>query len=306
MRPSYITLYEKGELKKRIKALYKMMDPCLLCPRECGVHRMHGEIGYCGASKKVKVASFNLHFGEEPPISGNKGSGTIFFSNCSLKCVYCQNYPISQLGVGKEVTVDELANMMLSLQKRGAHNINLVTATHYIPYVLTALNIAIKRGFLLPIVYNTSGFEKVEILKLLDGIIDIYLPDIKYSDREASKKYSFASNYPEINIKAIKEMFRQVGNLVMDETKIAKRGVLIRHLILPNHQSQTEKSLKEIAKNIGNDIYISLMSQYFPANKAHKFPEINRKIKWSEYKETVDLLNKYGFNNGWLQHKNSK
>jgi putative pyruvate formate lyase activating enzyme len=241
------------------------------------------------------------HHGEEPPLSGTKGSGTIFFTNCNLRCVYCQNYPISQLGNGAERTLGELACQMVWLQEQGCHNLNLVTPTHFMPQILKALGIAKERGFNLPIVYNTSGYESIEALQLLDGIVNIYLPDMRYADDAAALKYSSAPHYPEINRAAIKEMFRQVGNLVLDENGVAQRGLIIRHLVLPVGLSGTDGVMKFLAEEISKDVYISLMSQYFPAYRAQEFEEIDRRITPEEYDEAYEIMQKYGLENGWVQ-----
>ncbi|MBC7195447.1 MAG: radical SAM protein, partial [Caldisericia bacterium] len=267
MYPSYLNLQEK-EIKKRGFELFTRLSHCDICPRECKVNRILGKKGFCGSDYKLKISSFHLHFGEERPISGSNGSGTIFFTNCSLKCSYCQNYTISQLEEGDEVEIEDLAKMMLILQERGAHNINFVTPTHYLPHILLALSIAIGNCFKIPIVYNTSGYEKVEILKYLDGIVDIYLPDAKYMDKFIAKKYSQAENYPEINEKALKEMVRQVPEIKINKMGIIERGVIVRHLILPNNVENSKKVLKMLYENFQNKILVSLMTQYYPCFKA--------------------------------------
>jgi len=290
------------ELDKRIEAAYKLLEACRVCPRECGVNRLKDDkLGFCRSGLNPVISSAGPHHGEEPPLSGTKGSGTIFFANCNLRCVYCQNYPISQMGNGEERTPGELACRMLWLQEKGCHNLNLVTPTHFMPQILKALGIARERGFMLPIVYNTSGYDSLEALQLLDGIVDIYLPDMRYSDDRTSLKYSIAPHYSEINRAAIKEMYRQVGNLALDEDGIAKRGLIVRHLILPGGLSGTEKIMKFLAEEISEDVYISLMSQYFPAYKAQEFKEINRRITEQEYDEAYDIKMKYGLKNGWVQ-----
>lgn len=247
------------------------------------------------------MQSWFPHFGEEPPLSGTKGSGTIFFAHCTMRCVYCQNYTFSQLSDGIEIPIEELSAIMLDLQGRGCHNINLVTPTHFAPQILRALCLAVKKGLNIPILYNTSGYDLVETLKLLDGIIDIYLPDARYGDDANAKRFSNAPDYVKINQEALKEMFRQVGNLIMDKEATAKRGLMVRHLILPNNLASTEKILRFISEELSKDVYISLMSQYYPAYKANEFPEINRRITIKEYGEAFNLLIKYGFSNGWVQ-----
>ena len=289
-------------LNNRIEAAYQLLEACRVCPRECGVNRLKNDkLGFCRSGLNPVISSASPHHGEEPPLSGTKGSGTIFFTNCNLRCLYCQNYPISQLGNGAERTPGELACQMLWLQEQGCHNLNLVTPTHFMPQILKALGIARDRGFNLPIVYNTSGYEAVKSLRLLDGIVDIYLPDMRYSDDKAALKYSIAPHYPEINRAAVKEMYRQVGNLVCDENGIAKRGIIIRHLVLPNGLSGTESIMKFLAEEISRDVYISLMSQYFPAYKANEHKELSRRTTAAEYNDACRIMEKYGLENGWVQ-----
>ncbi len=299
--PSYRRLLEKGLFEERIERARGLFSSCTLCPRRCKAKRLEGQKGICRVADELYIASYNLHFGEEPPISGYRGSGTIFFSYCNLRCVYCQNYPISQLGVGKKVTIEELAKFMLYLQKRGAHNINLVTPTHYIYQIIKAMYIASTSGLTIPIVWNTSGYEAREGLELLGDIVDIYLTDIRYFDNRYAIKYSFALNYKEYVKEAVKIMYKQVGDLTFDTEGIAKKGLIIRHLILPNNISSTQEVLKFIRDEISPYTYISLMSQYFPAYKALEFPEIGRKITKTEFLEAVELLSKFGLENGWIQ-----
>jgi len=299
--PSYIKLFDSGELNRRIDSAYKILENCHLCPRACGVNRTKGELGFCRSGINPIIASYNIHNGEEPPISGKNGSGTIFFANCTMRCIFCQNYPISQLGNGREVTMEEFADMYIWLQNREVHNVNFVTPTHFVPQILASLKIAIEKGFRLPLVYNTSGYENVETLKLLDGVIDIYLPDAKYFSAEMAKKYSNGVEYVKNNQEALKEMFRQVGHLECDENAIGIKGLIIRHLVLPENIAETEKVLQFIAKNISRDVYISLMSQYFPANKAMDIIPVNRKITKKEYQLAVRAFKKTGLKNGWIQ-----
>jgi putative pyruvate formate lyase activating enzyme len=290
------------ELQNRIEAAYKLLESCRVCPRECGGNRLKNDkLGFCRSGLDPLISSVSPHHGEEPPLSGTRGSGTIFFTNCNLRCVYCQNYPISQMGHGAERSPGELACQMVWLQEQGCHNLNLVTPTHFMPQILKALGIARERGFDLPIVYNTSGYESTEALGLLDGIVDIYLPDMRYSDDAAARKYSVAPHYPGINRAAVREMYRQVGNLVLDEHGIAKRGLIIRHLVLPHGLSGTEGIMKFLAEEISKDVYISLMSQYFPAFKAHEFKELSRRITKDEYNEARRSMEKFGLENGWVQ-----
>lgn len=291
-----------SELNKRIDTAHHLLKQCWVCPRSCGINRLKNDkSGFCRSGLYPTISSVNAHHGEEPPISGTRGSGTIFFTNCNLRCMYCQNYPISQMGNGVEKTPDELSDQMLWLQKKGCHNVNFVTPTHYMPQILKSLGIARQRGFNLPIVYNTSGYESLETLRMLEGIIDIYLPDMRYSDDRVGQKYSAAPNYSEVNRAAVKEMYRQVGNLVADEQGIAQRGLIIRHLVLPNRLAGTEEIMKFLAHEISKEVYISLMAQYFPAYKAHTTVELSRKITGEEYEEAYQIKQKYGLENGWVQ-----
>ena len=297
-----ISAISETELQKRVEAAYKLLESCRVCPRECGVNRLKNDkIGFCRSGLNPVISSVSPHHGEEPPLSGTKGSGAIFLTNCNLRCAYCQNYPISQLGNGTERTPGELACQMIWLQEQGCHNLNLVTPTHFMPQILKAFSIARERGFTLPIVYNTNGYESLEALRLLDGIVDIYLPDMRYSVDAVARTYSVAPHYPEINRVAIKEMFRQVGNVVLDEEGIATRGLIIRHLVLPNGLSGTERIMKFLADDISKDVYVSLMSQYFPAYKAHEIKELLRRITSDEYEEAYQIMQKYGLENGWIK-----
>ena len=290
------------ELTERIEAAYKLLEACRVCPRECGVNRLQDDkLGFCRSGLNPVIASVSPHHGEEPPISGTRGSGTIFFTNCNLRCEYCQNYPISQLGHGTERTPGELACQMLWLQEQNCHNVNLVTPTHFVPQILKAVGIARERGFRLPIVYNTSGYDSVETLRLLDGVVDIYMPDMRYSDDAVALRYSVAPQYVEINRAAVREMFRQVGNLVMDEEGIARRGLLVRHLVLPNGLAGTESVMRFLAGEISPDVYLSLMSQYFPAYRAGELKQVSRRITEQEYDEAYEIKMRYGLKNGWVQ-----
>ena len=298
--PSYLNL-EENELDKRIEKSYKLLSPCQVCPQNCGVNRLEGEKGFCHSGKEIIISSYNVHFGEEPPLVGNFGSGTIFFTNCNLRCVYCQNYPISQLGNGNKVSLLKLAEIMLALQKRKCHNINLVTPTHFVPQILKSLKIAIKMGLHIPIVYNTSSYESVETLELLKGIIDIYLADARYADDKIAEKYSAATNYFEVMKKSLTEMYRQVGNLIVDKEGIAHSGLIVRHLVLPEDLSGTKKIMHFIAKKISLYIYISLMAQYFPAYQAGQFPPLSRRINREEYSKALRAFKEEGLENGWFQ-----
>lgn len=288
-------------VKQANKALKNSLKQCVICPRRCNVDRTAGMLGFCRASEKVRVYSYIAHRGEEPPLSGTKGSGTIFFSHCNMKCVYCQNYYFSQLDEGEETPAKNLAGIMINLQKTGCHNINLVTPTHFVPQILNALEIALEDGLTIPIVYNTSGYDSPETLRILNGIIDVYLPDMRYSDNNMAMKYSLAPDYVEYNRESVKEMYRQSGNLVTDDNGIALSGVIIRLLVLPNNISGTIDSLKFIRKNISKNVYLSIMSQYHPVHKAAQYKELSRGITTAEYQNVVDEAKKLGLNNGWIQ-----
>lgn|SRR5574341_131697 len=297
-----VSTISNTELQSRIEAAYRLLESCRVCPRECGVDRLKDDkLGFCRSGLNPVVSSASPHYGEEPPLSGTKGSGTIFLANCNLRCVYCQNYPISQMGNGVERTSGELACQMLWLQEQGCHNLNLVTPTHVMPQILQALSIAKERGFGLPVVWNSSGYDSVEALRLLDGVVDIYLPDMRYGDNAAAMKYSVAPRYVEFNRAAIREMYRQVGNLVVDEKGIAQKGLIVRHLVLPGGLSGTGAVMKFLAEEVSKDVYISLMSQYFPAYKATEFKELGRRIISKEYEDARRIMEKYGLENGWMQ-----
>ncbi|MBI4649965.1 radical SAM protein [Candidatus Desantisbacteria bacterium] len=299
--PGYINLSKNGELEKRALELKKILKSCTLCPRECKINRVNSEKGFCNAGIKPKISSYNIHNGEEPPISGDRGSGTIFFTGCTMRCVYCQNFPISQLYNGIEYEENELADIMLELQKRGAHNINLVTPTHYIPQFASALILACKKGLKIPIVYNTSGYENVSILKLLSNIVDVYLPDIKYANENIAIKYSKSINYCDSVKKAVIEMHDQVGDLITDENGIAIRGLIIRHLVLPSNLAGSGEIMHFIAENISRNTYLSLMSQYFPAFHSHDFPELCNPVTKKEYEEIIKIVEDENMPNGWIQ-----
>ena len=299
MEPAFLKVNDR-QFRKKINEGYRALLNCTLCPRNCKVNRIKGEIGFCKSDWRVKIASYNLHFGEEPPISGYNGSGTIFFSNCNLQCKYCQNYPISQLGVGEYYTVRELAEMMLKLQQRGAHNINLVTPSHFVPQIIRAIYIAKIAGLHIPIVYNTSGYDGIEALRLISGIVDIYLVDMRYSDSSLSLRYSGAKDYVMVNRAALLEMHRQVGDLVLEDG-IARKGIIVRHLVMPEDVSGTEDVLRFICEKISPDTYISLMDQYFPCYKVLDDTLLSRRITREEYEKAKFLVRKYGLENGWVQ-----
>jgi putative pyruvate formate lyase activating enzyme len=297
--PAYLRLHRTGELKKRAEKLWRVMESCQLCPRSCSVNRLIGRSGFCRApGAKLVVSASHPHFGEEEPLVGRGGSGTIFLTHCNLRCVFCQNWEISQLGRGSKRDIDELAGMMLRLQGTGCHNINLVTPTHYSAHILKALDIAAGKGLRLPVVYNSSGWERLEILKVLDGIVDIYLPDIKYWDSEMSAKYSSgADNYPELTKDAILEMHGQVGVAKPARDGIMQRGLMVRHLVMPNNVGGSERVMEWIAANLPKDTYVNIMAQYNPLYKAYDYPEISRRITRKEYKKVVNRAKDLGLSN---------
>ena len=278
----------------------KELECCTICPHNCKINRTKNP-GRCKSTDKIKIALYSIHNFEEPCISGENGSGTIFFSNCNMNCVFCQNYEISQLGRGKEITIEELANVMIKQQERNVQNINLVTPTSYALHIVEAIKIARKKGLKVPIVYNTNGYESVETLKLLEGYVDIYLPDLKYYYDDLAKKYSKVDNYFQIATKAIQEMYRQVGAPVLDENGVMKKGLMIRHLILPNEVQNSKKVLKWIKENIDSNVYVSIMAQYFPTYKAKEIPEIARKITKEEYEKVENYLYELDLENGYIQ-----
>ena len=277
------------------------LSSCEICPHRCKVNRANGIKGRCKCDDKIKIALASIHNFEEPCISGTKGSGTVFFSNCNLNCIYCQNYEISQLGKGKEITIHELAEIFLDQQKNNVHNINLVTPTMYALQIIEAIKIAKKQGLNIPIIYSTNGYENIETIKLLNGLIDVYLPDLKYFSNTIAVKYSNANNYFKIATEAIKEMYNQVGTAKFDEEGIIKKGVIIRHLVLPNHIQNSKNILKWIKENMPEDVYVSVMAQYFPTYKAKEDAYINRKLTKKEYKEIENYLYTLNIENGYIQ-----
>lgn len=288
-------------LKKILPKLISLLKSCTLCPRHCKVNRLKNKSGFCRSGLKPAVYSYSPHHGEEPPLSGTRGSGTIFFTHCNMACSYCQNYKFSQLSDEREITQDKLADMMIQLQKLNCHNINLVSPTHYVPQIAEALLTAFQKGLSIPIVYNTGGYDSPEVIKLLDGIIDVYMPDMRYSDDKIAKIYSNAPDYVKNNRNCVTEMQKQVGDLELDDSGIAEKGLIIRCLVLPNNISGTDKTLEFIEKNISKNAYISLMSQYYPAYKAQQFKEISRRITKEEYNKAVKKLKELGLDNGWVQ-----
>ena len=294
-RPAYEKLERQGKFAERVKQAYSLFEHCQLCPRRCGVNRRKGEKGFCRAPANVMLFSAHPHFGEEIPLVGDHGSGTIFFSNCNLRCVFCQNWPISHEGKGKEIQDEDLADTMLDLQKMGCHNINLVTPTHVMPNILNATRMALKKGLQIPLVYNTSGYERLEILGLLDGIVDIYLPDLKYTDPDKAANYSAgASDYPDVAKKAVVEMNRQVGELVIDTRGFALRGLIIRHLVMPNRVAGTEAFVRWVTENLPKSTYVNIMAQYHVDYKAYDYPEIARGITPQEFLEAMTWAKVYG------------
>jgi putative pyruvate formate lyase activating enzyme len=303
--PAYLSLYRSGELQKRAEALEVRLAHCDLCPRNCGINRLKGELGFCHSGSLAIVASICAHHGEEPPLSGTKGSGTVFFGNCNMRCVYCQNHQISQDRRrlrGQETDCQALAQQLLYLQDvLGCHNINFVSPSHFVPQMVRAVLEAVPLGLKLPLVYNTGGYDSIDTLKLLDGVIDIYLPDIRYADNKVAKKYSHAPGYVEHARVAIKEMYRQVGSLIVDDKGVAQRGMIIRHLILPEGLAGSEESLTWLEQELSPDVYLSIMAQYYPAHRASLFPAIARRITKAEYNKVVALLEELGMENGWIQ-----
>jgi len=297
--PSYIKLYNSGELHERIKILNAILEDCRLCPRDCRKNRLKGEIGVCKAGAELMVSSVFPHFGEEPPLVGYFGSGTIFLTHCNLRCIFCQNYDISHSGEGKEVTTNEFADYMIYLQRLGCHNINFVTPTHFASQIISTLPKAIEMGLELPLVWNCGGYESVEVIKLLDGIVDIYMPDFKYSSSPSAKKYSKAPDYPDIVKEVLREMHRQVGVLKMDSRGIAYKGLLIRHLIMPDGIAGTRDAMEFISKELSPDSYVNIMDQYRPCYKAFDHPEIARRITTEEYEDAVRFAREAGLHRGF-------
>jgi len=302
--PPYIDLQASGELERRAERLEKRLEDCDICPRLCGVNRIRGERGYCHSLEKPVVASYCDHHGEEPVLSGSHGSGTIFLANCNLRCVYCQNYQISQDWQGQEantVTVEALAGYMLELQNRGCHNLNLVSPGHFVPQIVRALVLAVPLGLRLPVVYNTNSYDSLETLAELEGVVSIYLPDLKYADDQQAKKYSRAADYTLHARQAIREMYRQAGELKLDENGIGIKGVLVRHLILPGGIAGTRESLAWLSEEVSPEVGLSLMSQYHPSNWAKRYAEINRSIVKEEYTAALRTAKEYGFKQTFVQ-----
>lgn len=293
-KPSYIHLGEQNLLEERASRAMEMLTHCVCCGWECGVDRTANKVGVCKTGPTARIASYGPHPAEERPLSGWRGSGTVFFTGCNLSCQYCQNSDISQTDSGNDVDSDGLAKIFLSLQQYGCHNINLVSPTHVVPQIIQAILVAVHHGLHLPIVYNTGGYDTLEALALLEGIVDIYMPDMKYADARVARKYSRIPNYPGVNQAAVLEMHRQVGDLVLDENGIARRGLLVRHLVLPENLAGTEKIAQFLAKKVSKNTYLNLMDQYHPAYKASSFPQINRRIRVEEFNSAVQVTLEFG------------
>ena len=292
-RPSYLDLHERGILEERVAEARERMRSCRLCPRECRVNRLEDERGFCKTGRNSVVSSYSPHFGEEDPLVGTGGSGTIFFSHCNLLCLFCQNYEISHLGEGRELSVDRLARVMLHLQEQGCHNINFVSPSHVVPQILAALPLAIEGGLKIPLVYNTGGYDSLETLRLLEGIFDLYMPDLKFMDEEVSQRYCRARDYPERARAAIREMHRQVGDLIIEQG-LAKRGLLVRQLVMPGMLNDSEKIFRFLASQISENTYVNIMPQYHPAGKAGHSPELRRSLNYVEFLEALKRAREIG------------
>jgi len=297
-KPGYLKL-KREELLERVKLLGQVLRECRLCPRECRVNRLKGELGFCKAGYELMVSSVFPHFGEEQPLVGSRGSGTIFLTHCNLKCVFCQNYDISHLGEGRTTSQEEMALYMVGLQRQGCHNINFVTPTHYVPQIIAALPKAIEMGLNIPLVYNCGGYESPGVIKILDRVIDIYMPDCKFSDASLAKKYAHAPDYPQVVKEVLKEMHRQAGDLQINERGIAERGLLIRHLVMPNGLAGTQEFMEFIANEISPHSYVNIMEQYHPCYQAYEFPEIARRISLDEFLEARKIASKAGLYRGF-------
>ena len=291
---AYIQTFEKGLLRKKIKAAHNLLSPCSLCPRQCQVDRLSGETGVCKTAKRAWVSSYNPHFGEEAPLVGKHGSGTIFFTHCNLMCLFCQNFDISHEGCGREVSNEELAAMMLALQRQGCHNINFVTPSHVVPQILTALEIAIPQGLSVPLVYNSGGYDLPSTLRLLEGVFDIYMPDFKFWASDVAESACQAADYAEIACKALKEMHRQVGDLIIDDAGVARKGLLVRHLVLPGGMAGTDKIMRYIAKEISTRSYVNIMSQYRPCGRAAEIRGLNTFLSPTDYRNALQAAKKEG------------
>ena len=292
--PAYLKTHRAGLLEDKIAKAQRLLESCSVCPRDCKVNRKKGETGFCRAGFLPKVSSSSPHFGEEQPLVGIHGSGTIFLTHCNLGCLFCQNYSISHLDEGEEISIEQLSRMMVTMQSLSCHNINFVSPTHYVPQILAALPYAIALGLSVPLVYNTGGYDSVETLELLDGIFDIYMPDFKYSTEEVAEEYSQARDYPRVAKQAIKEMFRQVGDLVLDDRGIALRGLLIRHLVLPSGLAGTQNVMQFLSQNISKNTYVNIMAQYYPCGDIPPGSPLSRRISKFEYLQAVEIAKKEG------------
>ena len=298
----YLSLHKQGELAGRIAKAREMLSPCRVCPRQCKVERLAGEKGICRTGARAVVSSYSPHFGEESPLVGSGGSGTIFLTQCSLLCVFCQNYEISHLGQGIETDTVQLSSMMVSLQRQGCHNINFVTPSHVVPQIIAALPKAIEKGLTVPLVYNSSGYDSVQTLQLLEGVFDIYMPDFKFWTSESGTRFAKAPDYPEVAQKAISEMHRQVGDLVLDDEGVATKGLLVRHLVMPVGLDETREIFRFLAREVSVETYINVMDQYRPCGKAHQFPPIDRRLKNEEFQMALTLAAEAGLHR--LDEKN--
>ena len=292
--PAYLKTYQEGVLAARIQEALKRMEACDLCPRNCGVNRLRGETGFCDTGRRAKVASYTAHFGEEAPLVGQNGSGTIFISSCNLLCGFCQNYEISHQKEGREVEPEQMAEMMIHLSEKGCHNINFVTPSHVVPQILEALACAVEMGLRVPLVYNTGGYDKPETLKLLDGVFDIYMPDFKFWEEKWADRYCGAPDYRDVVITAVKEMYSQVGDLVTDQQGVAVRGLLVRHLVMPGDVSGTERIMDFLAGEISTNTYVNVMDQYRPCGRAHKDAFVNRRLSSEEFRRAMDAAIRAG------------
>ena len=292
--PVYVETARSGRFKEIIEEAYEILNNCTLCPRRCRVDRLGGEVGFCKTGEQAVVSSWDPHFGEEAPLVGRRGSGTMFFTHCNLLCIFCQNYDISHLGYGRVVSANDLADIMLSLQAAGCHNINLVTPSHVVPQILVAVAIAAEKGLRVPLVYNTGGYDRVSTLRLLEGIIDIYMPDFKFWDRHVADEICQAPDYPAVARRAVKEMHRQVGDLVIDEAGIARRGLLVRHLVLPGGLSGTETVMAYIASDISENTYVNVMAQYRPCGRAHEVKALAAPLSRGAYRAALQAAEKSG------------
>lgn len=294
MEPGYIQLHKSGVLQQKAREAREVLRCCQMCPRMCKVDRTAGQRGFCRSGERAVVSSYNPHFGEESPLVGQGGSGTIFFTHCNLLCIFCQNYEISHQGLGDEVSPQVLARMMVQLQNWGCHNINFVTPSHVVAQILEALPLAVELGLRVPLVYNTGGYDRVETLRLLEGVVDIYMPDIKFLDPSVAEKLCTAPDYPEVVKAAVREMHRQVGDLVLDSRGIAQRGLLVRHLVMPCNLSQSKEVMEFLAREISQDTYVNIMDQWRPCGEAHSHPELSRRISQQEYLEAVEAARASG------------